>query len=185
MLHLALIAALAAGNEPHPVQTPWYLPRYATAGLMINADIVAPMVRLGWEFTFFNEPRNQLAVFLEAGPSFAVAHPAVVTLFWEHVALGGLDYRWGRDGGFQWGFQIGGGAVLEGPKFSAGVGNPPVTGEQRVLGYVEGRAFAGGRAGPLILALAVGYGSSVNQNPYFISAGWVGGFTVGLWVNWR
>lgn len=195
MLTFALCALLAAEPEPprpkdpHPVTTPWFLPRYAYVGIFLNQYVAAPTVRVGWEITLYDDVRNLLSLAVELGPGFAVARPAVATHFWEHAAIGGLGYRWGRAKGFQWGFLIGAGAVLGGATFDPPVGVPgrveTVARDERVLGFVEGRLYAGWRFAPLLVALAFGYGSPLSRTLAYPSSLWVGGFTLGVMVNWR
>ena len=186
LLSAALAAAPAGDLGPSRPQTPWFLPRYAWAGAIINKDIVAPTVRVGWEIAVLDQPRNLLTVVVELGPAFALARPSSVHLFWEHVALAGLGYRWGKDKGFTFGFLVAAGPVLHGARYTADRNGAPVQlSEQRVLGWIEGRAYAGLRAGPVTLALGVGYGSSWNDNPYYFAARYLGGFTPGIYVNWR
>jgi hypothetical protein len=173
----------------HKVTTPAYLPRYASLGIFLNQYGATPNLKVGWEITVFDDARNLLLLIFELGPGFGIAFPTGVKQFWEHSALGGLGYRWGREKGFQWGFTLGGGAVLEGAIYDPPLGDalPRRRGgrEEWVYGYVEGRLFAGWDFGPIIAALAFGYGSSLNQSEKFPSTFWVGGFNLGVYLNWR
>lgn len=191
MLTLALCALLAAepaveppkSADPHPVTTPVFLPRYAVVGFFVNQYAVAPNLKVGWEITLYDDVRNLLMLIVELGPGFGVAFPQGVKQFWEHSATGGIGYRWGREKGFQWGFHLGVGAVLEGAIFDPPLPKGPR--EERVLGFVEGRLFGGWDLGPVILALTFGYGSPLWQASSYPSTRWVGGFNIGVMVNWR
>lgn len=191
MLTIVLCAALSAEPGPapepsrasHSVLTPVWLPRYAYAGFFLNQYAVAPNFRVGWEITVYDDSRNLLALVIELGPGFGIAWPQGATQFWEHVATGGVGYRWGKEKSFQWGFTLGIGAVLEGAIFDPPL--PKGAREERVLGFAEGRLYAGWDFGPLFAGLAFGYGSPLAIFRAYPSTQWVGGFNVGLLANWR
>ena len=169
---IALIATLLAA-EPKPPQTPWFLPRYATAQAMFRPGTVVPTLRLGWEIDLVDQPRNTLVFIVEGGGALGAANRNG-GLFYTGLALFGLGFRSLRDSGFAWGFNIGFGPAFYG-----------LPGDQRVSPYIEARLHAGAKLGPVLLAACGGYGQWVSYLPSSLAQLYLGGPFLGILLGWK
>jgi hypothetical protein len=182
MIVLSLALALVCAAD-HPV--PAWVPRGAQVGLLLatDASIVAPDVRLQWDFGLVEQPRNDLVVIAQLGTAIGAVLPAGMTAHYQHVAMIGLGYRATYDL-FHWGFQFGLGPVWYRAAFTRGGVNPF---ESRVLGYAEGRLQVGLKLQKhLIVGLYFGYASPWTYSPNrYPGNTYVGGLNLGVFADWR
>jgi hypothetical protein len=189
MTALALTIALLLGAAPTPAETqpehpvPAWVPRGAAIGLFIRGPALVPHLRLQWDVTLYEAGRDAIVAMGQLGTGLAVVLPPGMSGFYEHVALLGFGYR-NTAGWFHWGFQIGLGPVWYQASFPPGSVNLY---ENRVLGYAEGRLQAGVHLRRnLIIGIYVGYASPWKfSNDQFPGNGYVGGFDVGFFADWR
>jgi hypothetical protein len=168
----ALLTLLLAA-EPKVHQTPPYLPRYATFQLFMKLPVVAPALRLGWNFDLVNGQRDALLLTVELGLSYTSVNQTV-PFYWQYVAVAGLGYENQRESGLYWGFALLAGAAYYGFKL-----------ESKVSPYVEGRAFLGWNLGAVTLAFAAGYSQWVSYLPFSIAQLYLGGPFIGVQLGWK
>ena len=187
VLALALTALVTAGGgtpalAPNSTLVPWFVPRQASLGLFINSGAVSPNVRLGWEISVLEQPRNDLVIVLDVGSSTSLALPLGLRALYQHVAVVGVGYRSNREV-LHWGFQLTAGAVWYRAAFDP---RTPYLFENRVLSYSEGRVQLGARLKEhFIVAGYVGYAAPWSIAPRFPANIYVGGPVAGLVVDWR
>ena len=189
LLALAIATTFAASDlidrpppEPvvHPV--PVYVPRGVSLGLFVNLPTVAPMLRLQWEATLYEQPRNHLTAFLAGGAALSLNLPASVRALYQYVTFAGIGYKSTREV-LHWGFQIGAGVVWYRASYAPA---QHLFFESRVLGYSEGRIELGARVTrSLILGGYVGYGSPWEFNDRFPAVIYVAGPVAGVFLDWR
>lgn len=160
---------------------PFYVPRSASLGAFFNRDMFTPHVRVAWEWTVVDQPRNALIVTAAFGTGLGANPPVPMTSHFEHVGLVGVAFRSDRQL-LHWGFHAMFGAVWYRTFWKPDTYFP----ESRVLPYAEGRLQGGLVLAPhLRLALYVGYAA-----PFIYTRGlpgnlFVGGFDFGVVVDWR
>ncbi len=177
-----LMATPSLEDKPssHPL-VPWYVPRSASLGFFFNRDTLSPHVRLSWEWTVLDQPRNALAVVTSLGTGFGIEPPRPMTALFQHVGLLGFAYRSDRPI-LHWGFSALFGAVWYRAAFVPG--SFPF--ENHVLPYAEGRIQVGVHVAPhLRLALYIGYASPFIYTDTRPGNFFVGGFDFGVVVDWR
>ncbi len=177
---LALIAGADEENK-HPV--PVWLPRGVQLGVLINPPMVAPAIRLQWDISVLEQPHNDFVIIGQVGTAVGLSLPQGMIAHYQHVALVGLGYRSTYEK-FHWGFQFGLGPVWYRADFAK---TSNYRFEDRVLGYAEGRLQTGLKLAPhFILGVYFGYASpwtySYDRYP---GNNYVGGFSVGLFADWR
>jgi hypothetical protein len=171
--------ALILLSTPH---TPAFLPRGASLGLFVNSPVIAPHLRLQWEFGIFSEPRSDILFFFNLGTGIAASLPTGMQSHFQHVALLGVAYRSNRET-WQWGFQIGAGPLWYQTAYLPGVLYPF---ENRVVGYAEGQVRLGYKLFPgAYTGIYAGYGSPWEFNTRFPGTIYSGGIDVGLYLDWR
>lgn len=174
-------AAPAAGTEGPLV--PWFVPRSASLGVFINPPLATPHFRIAWEGAIVSQPRNDLIWLLTLGSGVGVGVPSPMTTHAQHTVMAGVGYRSDHEV-VTWGFHVVSGVVwyqanyLPGSFYQA---------ESRVLGYIEGRVQLGVRLSPHFRLIPYfGYASPFSFNFLrFPGNSYVGGFDVGLVVDWR
>ncbi len=188
VLALALASALAvevsgpetSAREQHPA--PWYLPRTASVGFFFNPPSVSVNVRLAWEIGVIEQPRNHLVMLLQAGTATALSLPFGIKELYQHVGLVGFGFRSTREL-FHWGFTI-----MTGPLWYRASYLPsfPYNFESRVVTYSEATAQAGLHvAKHLVVGLYAGYAAPWDVSTRFPASAYTGGFTAGLFADWR
>ena len=189
VLALALASALAveisgpdaSAKETHPV--PFYVPRTASLGVFVNPfKAVSLDVRIAWELGVVEQPRNHLVVLIQVGTSTAISLPLGLRALYQHVGMLGIGYRSTREL-FHWGFSI-----MTGPLWYRASYTPdyPYDFESRFTTYSEVTAQAGLKlAKHLIVGVYVGYGAPWDMSPRFPGSFYTGGFTAGLFADWR
>ncbi len=175
------LVLMAPGPDEGPL-VPWYVPRSASVGVLINPPVVTPNVRLGWEGTIVSQPRNDLVWIFNLGTGVGLGVQAPMTEHSQHVAVAGLGYRSDRRL-LHWGFQLGAGVAWYRAAYTP---NVFYRFESRVVGYAEGRVQVGLRLSRhLILALYGGYASPFTFDVRSPGNTFVGGVSTGLVVDWR
>lgn len=181
---LAFAAALVlTTSEPADAPAvPWFVPRSATLGVLVNPPAVTGALRLAWEGTIVTQSKSQLLWVLVLGTGAGLALPEGMRELYQHVMTAGLGYRYDA-GRLHWGFQVGAGVLWYRAAY------PPMSFyrfESRVSGYAEGRAQLGLRVTPhLVLGLFGGYASPFVVRSTYPGSIYAGGFAGGLYVNWR
>ncbi len=189
VLALALASALAveisgpetSTRETHPV--PFYVPRTASVGFFFNPpNAVSLGVRIAWEVGVIEQPRNHLVILLQLGTATAISLPVGMKALYQHVAMLGFGYRSTREL-FHWGFTI-----MTGPLWYRAAYRPdyPYNFESRFVTYSEATAQAGLKlAKHLVVGIYAGYGAPWDMSTRFPASFYTGGFTAGVFADWR
>lgn len=177
----AVFAATPVTETASPPLVPWFVPRSATLGVFINAPMVTPHFRLAWEGAIISQPRNDLIWLFTLGSGIGVGAPAPMTVHSQHVALAGFGYRSDRPL-IHWGFHVASGVLW----YLADYKPATLRNESRVLGYIEGRVqFGFCLTEHFKLAAYFGYASPFAFTLNFPGNTYVGGFDMGLVIDWR
>lgn len=182
VLAFATALVLATSGAAEGPLVPWFVPRSASLGVLVNPPAVTGAVRLGWEGGIVTQGHSELLWIATLGTGAGLALPTGMRELYQHVAIAGLGYRY-DSGRLHWGFQVGAGVLWYRAAYPP---NSFYRFESRVTGYAEGRAQLGLRvAQHLVLALYAGFGS-----PFVVRSTWpgslyAGGFSGGVLVNWR
>lgn len=194
MLSAAIISLLLSASDPaapetsnvderpsdHPL-VPWYVPRSASLGAFINREMFSPHIRLAWEWTIVDQPRNALIATMAFGTGLGANPQKPMTSHFQHVGLVGAAFRSDRQL-LHWGFSAMFGAVWYRTFWQPNT----FFSEDRVLPYAEGRLQGGIMVAPHVrIALYIGYAA-----PFIYTRGrpgnlFVGGFDFGVLVDWR
>lgn len=181
----ALVVAMSVlSAPPPPAETllPPYLPRSAAIGVFINPPMVSPHLRLFWEGMLIDQPRNALIWIAGLGTALGVNPQPPMTAHFQHVVLAGLGFRSDHQL-LHWGFHVTAGPVWYRAAYAPGA---IYRFENRVLGYIEGRAQLGLRVLPhLRIGVYFGYASPFTFQTQYPGNTFVGGIDTGLFVDWR
>lgn len=183
MLSVALLALVLAqpqgvALEERP-KVPPFVPRSASLGVLLQRGVISPMVRVGWEIDLIDQPRNRLIFIAEVGAALSVATPTGLKFLHQESLSFGLGYRFNR-GPIHWGLHAGAGPVFYGAVFERAAVNI-----SNVWLQIEGRVQLGINVGPVALAGFFGIGTLPSFDDRSAGAPYLGGFLVGLLVNWR
>ena len=190
----APLAASAQAPDPRaadagrwrPKVQPW-VPRSVWTGASFNDGAALGTARLQWILTLFSQRNDDLVFILEGGPGFALSKPkgvfeesgANVTRLYAHTVQAGvgLDSRFGP--GLRWALHVTSGPVFYGADYSSG------TEDRRTAGIVEGRLRGGAELGPVVLGLQLGWGELFGATRFSSARNFVGGPSVGVYLDWR
>lgn len=170
--------------------TPPWLPRGAFVGTYIQKGAVVPEVRLHWQLLFYQGRRDTLGLYLEPMAAFAAVKPDTVvegaTVPMTQLQLYSLQFAVGytarREGGLEWGFQLGTGPAWFRARFEGGTKDE----ESYWVGLLDGRLRLGYRVGGKVgVGVAVGYGDPYNYKRASLARPYVGGLQLGLYADWR
>jgi hypothetical protein len=178
---------VGAPPRRHVSPTPWWLPRGASLGTYFAPDTLTPQLRLQWQWTVIQERVDAFVLVFEGGGGWAVARTqqaglqddATMRMLYQHPLLAGVAYRGTRPSGLHLG-----GHVLTGPLFY-GARFDSLPAEDRVVGVLEARVQAGWKLGAAVYGLSLGYASAYGRPARSYAYPYIGGFTFGLFADWR
>lgn len=173
-------AQLDAQEKVHP--TPWFLPRTVSLGILYNAPVVSADLRIAWEIGLIEQPRNHLVAMVTIGSSVPMSTSNLFSAIYQHVAIIGIGYRSTRQL-FHWGFSAGVGPIWYRAGYPRG---SPFNFESRVITYAEATGQVGLRLlDHLVVGIFAGYGSPWEITNRFPATVYLGGFTAGVFADWR
>ncbi|MFT3835971.1 MAG: hypothetical protein QM723_03110 [Myxococcaceae bacterium] len=161
--------------------TPPYLPRYATLGIQSSINqggTLSGLARVGWLGTLIDQRTNFVFLF-ELGAGYSISLPAGATDLYQYTAMVGVGLRPRHDTTLQWGFSVLVGGLLYGAHYQG------MYSDQWSDGVVEGRLHFGYNFGPLNLGAFFGVMQIWYTNIRKLSSTLVGGWNVGVVVDWR
>ncbi len=182
-------SAQSAKRHPeHRSPTPAWAPRGVLLGASLQDGVLSPTAKVQWQFTFYQDRKDAMALLLEGSASWGVAFPSAtpdkpqnaVNRFYQYSPQLGVGYRNHLPGQAHWGFQVTGGPVFYGADFDGGL-EP----DRRVAGIIEGRIHLGYQFGTVAGGLAVGYAEAFGYKRRSLGRFFVGGPMVGLFMDWR
>jgi hypothetical protein len=180
--------------EKPPALVPFYLPREVAFLTFFENGNISPGFRLAWHIPVVQQRIDSLNIIVEGGGAWAVgkrsttnenADPPVTNLHQWQV-LGGIAY----EGDWAQGWHVGGRVTAGVSIFGANylnplVGGPPIHEDTSVAGTVEGRLEGGYRFGRVVVGLTIGVTQPWSKDPRLYSPNDIGGFSGGIFFNWR
>jgi hypothetical protein len=194
---LAVLAAVLVGGpawaqrvaEKPPSLVPFWLPREVALVTFFHNSNITPELRLAWHITVVQQRIDSFNFIFEGGGGWAAAKrsttdpdtgaPPVTEMHQWHIH-GGISYEGDWASGWHIGARVTAGVTLFGANF---VGAPKEGLESAAT--VEGRVEGGYRLGRVVYGLSVGILQPWSKNPRLYSVDDIGGFSVGLFANWR
>lgn len=171
---------LDAKEKIHPA--PWFLPRTASLGIQYNSPIMSATLRIAWEIGLIEQPRNHLVAMVILGSSLPISGSTLFTALYQHVAMAGIGYRSTRQL-FHWGFSAGAGPIWYRAGYPKG---SAFNFESRVITYAEVTGQIGLRLlDHFIAGIFAGYGAPWEVSNRFPATIYLGGFTAGVFADWR
>jgi len=194
-----LLAAVLAGlpafaqrvAEKPPALTPWYVPREVAVLTFFNNDNITPELRIAWHIPVVQQRIDSVNFIVEGGGGWAVKKrsmfnenldPPMTELHQWHI-LGGVAYEGDWASGWHVGGRITIGVTLFGANY---IGNDgPIKEGLNTVGCVEGRIEGGYRIGRVVLGVTLGVLTPFSKDPRQTSPNDIGGFSAGIFANWR
>ena len=161
--------------------TPPYLPRYATLGVESSINqggTLSGVAHVGWLATLIDQRTNFVFLF-ELGAGYSLSLPSGSSDLYQYTIMGGLGLRPRHDAELQWGFSVLVGALLYGAHYQGGYS------DQWSDGMVEGRLHLGYNFGSITVGGFFGVAQIWYTNIRKLSSVLVGGWNVGVVVDWR
>ena len=180
-LLLALLLATAAAGE-----TPAYLPRSAWVGSYFNRAVTV-QVHVQWEFALKEDEARAFVLLLGGGGGYGLWLPtelgpngtSAMTALYQHSLRAGAGFRSELSTGLDWGFQLAGGPLFYGSRFT------DLPRERGVLGFLEARGQLGRRLGSSIYGLTAGYVWLFQRSDGGNTVPFLGGWMIGLFADRR
>lgn len=194
---LALLAAVLLGApawaqriaEKPPALVPWWLPREVALVTFFQASNITPELRIAWHIPVIQQRIDSFNLIVEGGGGWAAkkrsqtdpdtGDPPVTELHQWHIH-GGIAYEGDWASGWHLGVRVTTGVTLFGANF---VGVPKEG--LNTAATVEGRLDGGFRIGRVVYGVSVGILQPWSKSPQLYSVDDIGGFSVGLFANWR
>ncbi|HVP60874.1 MAG TPA: hypothetical protein VMT11_09965 [Myxococcaceae bacterium] len=196
---LVLLAAVLLGApafaqrvaEKPPALVPAWLPREVAILTFFQNGNITPELRIAWHIPVVQQRIDSLNLIIEGGGGWALgkrsvtnenADPPLTELHQWHIQ-GGIAY----EGDWAQGWHIGGritvGVTIFGANYSTLSG--PVHEDTSTAGTVEGRLEGGYRFGRVVIGVTIGVLQPWSKDPRLYSPNDIGGFSSGIFFNWR
>jgi hypothetical protein len=195
LLAASLLGAPALAQraaEKPPSLVPAWLPREVAILTFFQNGNVTPELRIAWHIPVVQQRIDSLNLIFEGGGGWAVGKRSVVNenfdpplteLHQWHIH-GGIAY----EGDWAQGWHVGA-RVTAGVTFFGGNYVDPITGpiheDTSTTGTVEGRLEGGYRLGRVVIGLNFGVLQPWSKNAQLHSPNDIGGFSGGIFFNWR
>ncbi|HET9156804.1 MAG TPA: hypothetical protein VFN91_09070 [Myxococcaceae bacterium] len=172
---------------------PAYLPREIALLTFFQNGNISPGFRIAWHIPVVQQRIDSLNIIIEGGGAWAVkkrdainenADP-VLTHLHQWQALAGIAY----EGDWAAGWHIGGRVTAGVSIFSGNYIDPntgaPLHEDTSTAGTVEGRLEGGYRVGRVVIGVTIGVTQPWSKDARLYSPNDIGGFSGGLFFNWR
>lgn len=196
---VVLLAAVLLGTpalaqrvaEKPPSLVPAWLPREVAFLTFFQNGNITPELRIAWHIPVVQQRIDSLNIIVEGGGGWAVgkrnaynenADPPLTELHQWH-AHAGVSYEGDWAQGWHLGARITIGATWFGANYVTIDG--PLHEDTTVTGTVEGRLEAGYRVGRVVIGLNAGVLQPWNKDARLYSPNDIGGWSGGLFLNWR
>jgi hypothetical protein len=179
--------------EKPPALVPAYLPREVAFLTFFQNGNISPGFRVAWHIPVVQQRIDSLNIIIEGGGAWAVKKrdainehaDAVLTHLHQWQALAGIAY----EGDWAAGWHVGG-RITAGLSFFSGNYIDPNTGapiheDTSTAGTVEGRLEGGYRFGRVVIGVTIGVTQPWSKDARLYSPNDIGGFSTGLFFNWR
>jgi len=193
MLLGAPVFAQRVAEKP-PSLVPAYLPREIAILTFFQNGNITPQLRIAWHIPVVQQRIDSLNIIIEGGGGWAVSKRSAtnenqdppLTELHQWQVLAGISY----EGDWAQGWHVGGRVTAGVSIFGANYQNPipggvPIHEDTSTAGTVEGRLEGGYRVGRVVIGVTVGVTQPWNKDPRLYSPNDIGGFSAGLFFNWR
>ncbi|RPH64836.1 MAG: hypothetical protein EHM78_26195 [Myxococcaceae bacterium] len=171
---------------------PAYLPREVAILTFFQNGNITPELRIAWHIPVVQQRIDSLNLIVEGGGGWAVGkrsttndpfEPPLTELHQWHL-LGGVAY----EGDWAQGWHVGGRVTVGVTFYGANYADPvlgPIHEDTSTTGTVEGRLEGGYRVGRVVIGASFGVLQPWNKDPQRYSPNDIGGFSGGIFFNWR
>ena len=198
---VVLLAAILLGApafaqrvaEKPPALVPAYLPREVAFLTFFQNGNISPGFRIAWHIPVVQQRIDSLNIIIEGGGAWAVkkrdtinenADP-VLTHLHQWQALAGIAYEGDWAQGWHVGARITAGlSIFSGNYIDPNTG-APLHEDTSTAGTVEGRLEGGYRVGRVVIGVTIGVTQPWSKDARLYSPNDIGGFSGGLFFNWR
>lgn len=177
--------------EKPPSLTPVWVPREVAVLTFFENGNITPELRIAWHIPIVQQRIDSLNFIVEGGGGWAAvkrsvtnenADPPMTELHQWHIHAGAAyEGDWAQ--GWHVGGRITAGVTLYGGNYV--VNGDPVHEDTATTGTVEGRLEGGYRFGRVVVGITIGVLQSWNNDPRRYSPNDIGGFSSGIFLNWR
>ena len=180
--------------EKPPALVPAYLPREVAFLTFFENQNISPGFRLAWHIPVVQQRIDSLNIIVEGGGGWAVGKRSVtnenadppVTELHQWQILAGIAYEGDWAQGWHVGGRITAGVSIFGGNYVNPIaGGPPIHEDTSTAGTVEGRLEGGYRVGRVVIGLTIGVTQPWSKDPRLYSPNDIGGFSSGIFFNWR
>jgi len=196
---LVLLAAVLLGlpafaqrvAEKPPSLTPVWVPREVAVLTFFQNGNITPELRIAWHIPIVQQRIDSLNLIVEGGGGWAAvkrsvtnenADPPMTEMHQWHIHAGAAyEGDWAQ--GWHVGGRITAGVTLYGGNYV--VNGDPIHEDTTTTGTVEGRLEGGYRFGRVVVGVTIGVLQSWNSDPRRYSINDIGGFSSGIFLNWR
>ncbi len=177
--------------EKPPSLVPFWLPREVAVLTFFENGNITPELRIAWHIPVVQQRIDSLNILVEGGGGWAVgkrnqtnenADPPMTELHQWHLHAG-IAYEGDWAQGWHVGGRITAGVTFFGANYV--VNGDPVHEPTTTTGTVEGRLEGGYRFGRVVVGVTIGVLQSWNKDPRLYSPNDIGGFSSGIFLNWR
>ena len=179
--------------EKPPSLVPFWLPREVAVVTFFQNGNVTPELRIAWHIPVVQQRIDSLNFIVEGGGGWAVGKrsttnengdPPLTELHQWHIH-GGIAYEGDWAQGWHVGGRITAGVTLFGANYTDPLNGLPIHEDLSTAGTVEGRLEGGYRVGRVVIGLAVGALQPWSKDAKLHSPNDIGGFSGGIFFNWR
>ncbi len=177
--------------EKPPSLVPFWLPREVAVLTFFENGNITPELRIAWHIPVVQQRIDSLNILVEGGGGWAVgkrnqtnenADPPMTELHQWHLHAG-IAYEGDWAQGWHVGGRITAGVTFFGANYV--VNGDPVHEPTTTTGTVEGRLEGGYRFGRVVVGVTIGVLQSWSKDPRLYSPNDIGGFSSGIFLNWR
>jgi len=179
--------------EKPPALVPAYLPREVAILTLFQNGNITPELRIAWHIPVVQQRIDSLNIIIEGGGGWAVGKrsvtnenldPPMTELHQWHI-LGGLAYEGDWAQGWHVGGRVTAGVTIFGANYIDITTGAPLHEGTSTAGTVEARLEGGYRVGRVVIGLTIGVLQPWNKDPRLYSPNDIGGFSSGIFFNWR
>lgn len=177
--------------EKPPALTPFWVPREVAVLTFFQNGNITPELRIAWHIPVVQQRIDSLNLIVEGGGGWAVGKRSVtnenadppMTELHQWQILAGIAYEGDWAQGWHVGGRITAGVTLFGGNYV--VNGLPVREDLSSAGTVEGRLEGGYRFGRVVVGVTIGVTQPWTKDPRLYSPNDIGGFSSGIFLNWR
>ena len=179
--------------EKPPALVPAYLPREVAFLTFFQNGNISPGFRVAWHIPVVQQRIDSLNIIVEGGGAWAVkkrdflnenADP-VLTHLHQWQVLAGIAYEGDWAQGWHVGARVTAGLSIFSGNYVDPISGAPIHEDTSTAGTVEGRLEGGYRFGRVVIGVLIGVTQPWSKDPRLYSPNDIGGFSGGLFFNWR